>query len=344
MKKVRIGNLYDVYIGENLLENTGEILSQLSQKCKVAVFTDENVDELYAQTVVKSLGKHGFSVYKYVYKGGEGSKNLSVYADFLGFLADGGFDRYDLICALGGGVTGDIGGFAAATYMRGIGYVQIPTTLLAAIDSSVGGKTGLDLPQGKNLLGAFYSPKAVVCDTQTLKTLPKEVFLDGMGEGVKYAILEGGELFSLLEQGINEKNIEKFISLCVKVKRRIVLLDEREKGLRKLLNLGHTVAHAIEKLSGYTIPHGRAVMTGLGVIAKASCDNGYLAGSELAKILSLLAEYDVQPLPFPMNQVVREMSFDKKKRSDYLTLIAIKGIGDCELVDVPLVKLEEFFL
>jgi 3-dehydroquinate synthase len=221
---------------------------------------------------------------------------------------------------------GDMAGFAAATFLRGIKYIQMPTTLLSQIDSSVGGKTAIDLPMGKNLVGAFCQPSLVLCDIDALNTLPKKIFADGMGEVVKYAVLDK-DIFALVESGAY--SIEKLVYMCVDYKRRIVEADEFEGGVRKLLNLGHTPAHGIEKLSNYTIPHGNAVAMGVEIINRNSLRHGYLNEKEYKRI-SAVAQSLVgsEDYPFSIDKVMDAALSDKKRSGDYITLMMVYGIGD----------------
>ena len=264
---------YQVLIGENLLERSGELIKNVVNPCKTLIVTDDTVNKLYFETVKNSLEEQGFRVLQFVFKHGEKSKNLANYSKIINYLAQNEFTRTDLIVALGGGVTGDLAGFVGSTYLRGINLVQIPTTLLAQIDSSVGGKTAVDLKWGKNLVGAFYQPKLVICAVDTLTSLPDQVFTCGMGEVAKYAVLDR-KVFNLIDNGNFE--LIDLVSLCVDYKRRIVEEDEFESGARKLLNLGHTPAHGIEKLSGYKISHGKAVAMGVKIILDASKKHGYI--------------------------------------------------------------------
>ena len=267
---VRVRPPYDVRIGSGLLGRCGDYLAALLGQRRIAVLADDTVASLYLDTVTAALEDAGFAVCSHIFPSGEGRKNLSTLTELLEFLASEHLTRTDCVAALGGGVTGDMAGFAAAVYLRGIRYVQLPTTLLAAVDSSVGGKTAVDLTAGKNLAGAFCQPAAVICDTDCLKTLPPDVFADGAAEAVKTGVLSDEALFALFEDGTLTADPGEVIARCVAYKAGVVERDEKEQGERKLLNLGHTVGHAIEKCSGYVIPHGHAVAAGLAVIARAA--------------------------------------------------------------------------
>ena len=287
---VRVRPAYDVAIGPGLLAGCGPRLRELLGPCRIAVLTDSTVAPLYRDTVTASLESAGFTVYSHVFPAGEGRKNLATLGELLEFLAGEHLTRTDCVAALGGGVVGDMAGFAAAVYLRGIRYVQLPTTLLAAVDSSVGGKTAVDLTAGKNLAGAFCQPAAVICDTDCLKTLPPDVFADGAAEAIKTGVLSDEALFALFEDGTLTAAPGEVIARCVAYKAGVVERDEREQEERKLLNLGHTVGHAIEKCSGYTIPHGHAVAAGLAIIARSAEQLGWTEEPLAARIAACLAK------------------------------------------------------
>lgn len=332
---------YDVEIGAGSSASAPMFVREtLRNARRIALVTDSNVDRLHAAPVSAGFVATGLEVLKFVFPAGERSKTLSTYGDMMDFLARGRLDRTDLVVALGGGVTGDMAGFAAATYKRGIAFVQIPTSLLAMVDSSVGGKTGVDLSVGKNLVGAFHQPRAVFCDTSFLGTLPDEWWIDGMGEVLKYAVLGDGSLFAKLEGAPLEKIGEREIAECVGMKRDVVEKDEREGGARKLLNLGHTFAHAIEMLSGYSISHGRAVATGIAMIARAAMNMGALHRPEQERIesLALSMGYDVRT-DFPAKEIAEVILSDKKVFGDHIDLVVPHGIGKCFVESVPLAEL-----
>lgn len=345
MKKVEVNasTSYEVLIGSGLSAKIGEYLSALGRTGKVMIVSDTHVAPLYAEGVADELVYRGFEPSIFTFDAGEESKNLRTYTDLLNFLAEEGFTRTDTVLALGGGVVGDLAGFAAATYMRGIHFVNMPTSLLAAIDSSVGGKTAVDLSKGKNLVGAFYQPELVLFDTDFMKTLPYDEIRNGLGEGVKYAVLEGGEIFDILSSGLTSENLEDFIALSVDIKRRIVEADEKEGGLRKLLNLGHTVAHAVETLTEFVVPHGVAVAYGVRVMARLAYDRGELSEEDFYKIEELLLENDLALELNPVEELIPYFSADKKKAGDKLTLVTIAGIGDCRLTEVDIADVPTYF-
>ena len=275
--KISVSKEYEVLIGHGLINDCGELCrGVLAESVKAAVISDDNVAPLYLERVKAALEKAGFAVVSFVFPHGESSKNGGTYLEILNFLAENQITRTDALIALGGGVVGDITGFAAATYLRGIRFVQIPTSLLAMVDSSVGGKTAIDLPAGKNLAGAFCQPELVICDLDTLDTLSDAFFTDGCAEVIKYGILKDEALFAHLEEKAQGFDREYVISRCVELKRDYVTEDEFDTGLRMMLNLGHTVGHAIEKLSAYSVPHGSAVAMGMAIIARACAARGYL--------------------------------------------------------------------
>lgn len=337
---VKASGEYEVLIGRGAIFKAGEFIEKAISHCKTAVITDDTVDRLYSDIVMESLKKSGFEPIKFVFPHGENSKNLKTYGEILNFLAKNELTRTDAVIALGGGVVGDMAGFAAATYLRGIRYVQIPTTLLAQIDSSVGGKTAVDLSFGKNLVGAFCQPSLVLCDVNVLMTLPQKVFDEGMGEAAKYAVLDE-KVYELIKSGVCD--IEKLVYLSVDYKRRIVEADEFESGTRKLLNLGHTPAHGIEKLSGYSVPHGRAVAMGLEIILNASRKNGLIdekVFSEIKDTITVCAGETERP--YKIEDICEAALSDKKRSGDDITLIMIYGVGDCRPVKMKISRLKEY--
>ena len=273
MKKfvLSTNNPYEVIIGRDLLKEAGSYISKcLPLPCKICVITDSNVNTLYAQVLLDSLKAYGYQASKIVFPAGEHSKNLTTYANIMEALADEGFTRSDALVALGGGVVGDLTGFAAATYLRGIHYVQVPTTYMSAVDSAVGGKTSLNLQNGKNLAGAIWQPSLVLCDCDTFDTLPEEKRNDGLAEAVKSAVVSDGSLIKFIQDGLYEYTIER----CISIKKSFVEADERDYGLRQILGFGHTIGHGLEKLSSYTISHGQAVAAGMVIEARAAYKMG----------------------------------------------------------------------
>lgn len=338
MKKVEViaSVKYDVIIGNDILKDAGELIEKAVGKCKAAIISDDIVYPLYGETLESSLKSAGFEICKFVLKNGEGSKNLKNYCEILEFLAISDLCRSDIVIALGGGVPGDIAGYAAATYMRGIKFIQIPTTFLAAIDSSVGGKTAVDLKGGKNLAGAFHQPSLVICDINTLSTLPENVFSDGTAEAIKYGVIADEALFSELSSGHFKDNIEDIIAKCVNIKAQVVNRDEHDTGDRQLLNFGHTIGHAIEKCSNFSITHGQAVAIGMRMIAKAADTLGLSDGGCEEKIKIALQNNNL-PLSCSYNeeQLSHAAFSDKKRDKDTINFIIPEKIGHCFIKKIP---------
>ena len=338
---VKTSATYEVLIGSGLLQKAGEEVKKVISPCKAAIVTDSTVVHLYEETVRKSLAKAGFSVCTFVFPAGEASKNIHTLSHLLEFLAKEEMTRTDLIVALGGGVTGDLAGFGAAVYLRGIPFVQIPTTFLAAIDSSVGGKTAVDLEAGKNLAGAFYQPKLVLCDTDVLQTLPEVVFADGIAEALKYGVLGDAALFEKIAGGDFRQDLEEIIETCVSMKRDVVEEDEFDTGKRQLLNLGHTFGHAIEQKSHFQMTHGHAVAIGMHLIAKAAEAKG-IAEKGIAAAIAKALEQNQLPkeTTFSPAEVAEGTLRDKKRRGGTISFVFPKKIGDCEIVKISVEEVE----
>lgn len=333
---------YNIVIDKGILPKSGDMIKEVTSAERVAVITDDTVDKLYSDVVMKSLSDAGFETFKFVFPHGEKSKNISTFSSILEFLAESGLTRTDALVALSGGVVGDVAGFAAASYLRGIDFIQIPTTLLACVDSSVGGKTAIDLKAGKNLAGAFYQPKLVIADFETLSTLTDGIFADGMAEVIKYGVIFDKAFFEFLRDNEAKDNLEYVITRCVELKRDIVNADEKEKGVRALLNFGHTVGHAIEKCSGYKIPHGSAVAVGMVIISRAAykcsfCDENYTdIIASLNKKYSLPVSTD-----FSASELSSAAMADKKRSGDKIKLIIPEALGNCVIKSVPTSELEK---
>ena len=329
---------YNVVIGYGLMATLGtQVLDALQKPCKIAIISDSNVWPLYGASARDSLKCSGFSVVNFVFPAGECSKNADTYLQILNFLAENKITRSDAILALGGGVTGDISGFAAATYLRGIHYIQVPTTLLAMVDSSVGGKTAIDLPAGKNLVGAFYQPSLVLCDPDTLNTLPTSVFCDGCAEVIKYGVLYDKVLFDHLASHGLDFDRETVITRCVELKRDVVAEDEFDTGARQKLNLGHTIGHGIEAQSNFSVTHGQAVAIGMAMVAKSRCRQIY---DELCAVLGKF--HLPTSTHFSASQLFSSALSDKKRSGGYMNLIIPREIGFCEIVSTPVDELESF--
>lgn len=341
---VNTGVPYDIYIENGILDRCGEYVRKVSNAQRVTVITDSNVAPHYQWRVLNSLTKEGFQATTHVFPAGEESKNLSSIADMYNTLANFGMTRKDIVVALGGGVTGDMAGFAAASYLRGIDFVQIPTSLLAQVDSSVGGKTGVDIPQGKNLVGAFHQPRAVLIDPQTLNTLPDLYVRDGMAEVIKYGCIKDKEFFERLEKEDALEHIEDVIETCVSIKRDVVSRDEREAGERMLLNFGHTLGHSIEKLYNFKgISHGMAVAIGMVLIARAGEKAGITKQGTANRISSVCERYG---LPTSDDASFEDMAnaakSDKKTSGNDISLVLLNEIGDSFTKKIALDDLLDF--
>ena len=335
---------YNVHIGSGLLADTGRIVRDvLPQAVRAAVVTDSNVGPIYLKTVRESLEKAGFGVSEFTFQAGEENKNLEMFGRVLSFLAQSGITRSDCVIALGGGVTGDLTGFSAASYLRGTPYVQIPTSLLAMVDSSVGGKTAVDLPEGKNLAGAFCQPEVVVCDPDVLETLPGKIFCDGCAEVIKYGLLEDPELLDHLIGKGPAFDREKVIARCVAIKGDYVSRDERDNGERRKLNLGHTFGHAIEAASSFAISHGQAVAAGMCIMARSAAKRGLCREDLAEKIRECVARFGLpEGSSRDAGELSRYVTADKKRRGDNISLIAPVRAGRCEIVTVPVSDIEEW--
>lgn len=334
---------YQVHIGTNLLQEIGTYIRSIAKGNRVAVISDSNVWPLYGSAVLQSLECCNYSVCSYVIKAGEVSKNAENYLNILNYLSQMELSRADCIVALGGGVVGDLAGFVAATYLRGVSFVQVPTSLLAMVDSSVGGKTAIDLPAGKNLAGAFYQPSLVLCDLDTLNSLPNDVFLDGCAEVIKYGILFDAHLFDHLSKSGPAFDREYVITRCVELKRDVVNRDERDLGDRQLLNLGHTIGHSIEANSSYRISHGKAVAIGTNIVAASAASSGICDVQSQQKIQNILLAFG---LPVMSSYSAEELTAgalrDKKRTNDTIALILPKKIGQCVIYPYPIQTLESF--
>ena len=342
MRKVHVtaSTEYDVLIGEGLIDKAGELTKKVVRPCKCLIVTDDTVDELYGDRVQISFSYAGFDVSRFAFPAGEMSKNLSTLSDILDALGVARLSRSDLVVALGGGVVGDIAGFAAAIYTRGIRFVQIPTTLLAAVDSSVGGKTAIDMPFGKNMVGAFHQPSLVVTDTDVLRELPSLQLYNGAAEAVKCGVLNDPDLFALLEGGDWLDDVDEVVARCVAYKRDVVAGDEFDTGSRAFLNLGHTFGHAIELLSGYQLLHGQCVGVGmLMAAAAAKCPEDMIL-----KIADCLRKNGLPThCDYPAAALAKAALNDKKRAGGSITLVLPEAIGRCRLEKVPVSELPRCF-
>jgi len=340
LERVRVGlgeRSYDIHIGTDSLGMLGELCRGAALAGKSAVITNPTVAALYLDVVRSSLQSAGYEVAVITIPDGEEFKNAATLESIYDSLLAEGLHRGAFIVALGGGVVGDIAGYAAATFLRGIPFVQVPTTLLAQVDSSVGGKTGINHPSGKNLIGAFYQPRLVLIDLLTLDTLPWREYLCGLAEAIKYGVVLDRGLFDFIRsRAADIKNIDKgallhVVAACCSLKASVVERDEREGGLRAVLNYGHTIGHAVETLTGYRrFKHGEAVAIGMAQIARLSRIRGLAGEEDTAGIISLMLEFGFPlDLPvFPLDSYVEVIGHDKKKNDEGISFIFNRGIGD----------------
>ena len=334
---VNASKSYDIKIGSGLLSQLGAEARQLGKAKKVCIVSDANVFPLYGAAAETSLQDAGFETIRFVFPAGEESKQMGTYNALLNHLAQHKLTRTDLIVALGGGVVGDLAGFTAATFLRGIRFIQIPTTLLAAVDSSVGGKTAIDLPAGKNLVGAFWQPSLVLCDTDTLDSLPRDIFLDGCAEVIKYGILYDAAFFASLESTGPEFDREAVIARCVEMKRDVVMEDEFDTGARMKLNLGHTIGHGVEASSNFGLSHGKSVAIGMAIVSRAShCPDNH-------RIIGILEKFGLPTTThFDSETLLRYALSDKKRSGATVNLIIPRAIGNCEILPTPVDTIKSF--
>ncbi|MDL2287485.1 3-dehydroquinate synthase [Eubacteriales bacterium OttesenSCG-928-G02] len=330
MKKIFINasTSYNIIIEEDIFNILPSELNFIVPQGKIMLLSDDNVYNIYADKIKKSL--NSFKVFEYIIDHGESSKNLETISNILNYMGENSFTRSDIILAVGGGIIGDIAGFAASVYMRGIKFVQVPTTLLAMIDSSVGGKTGVNLKSGKNLAGAFHQPSLVLCGTDFLKTLPRDEFANGYAEIIKYGMICSEFILNSLES--DTFNFSDIISKCIEIKKSFVEEDEFDTGNRQLLNFGHTVGHAIEKLSDFTISHGKAVAVGMAVIAKAAVAEGEFSESEYMRLIKLIQKYKLPvKCDIDISRIFKTITKDKKINKNEITLVTPVAWGKCKL-------------
>ncbi len=340
---VKASRDYEVLIGAGLLDELGSRLRRVSGAKTAAVISGEQVFPLYGARAIASLEAAGFRVIHYVLPQGEAAKSLAVYGKLLDFLSVNHMTRGDVLVALGGGVTGDLTGFAAATYQRGVGFVQVPTTLLAAVDSSVGGKTAINLPTGKNQVGCFYQPLLVLCDPTVLDTLPEEEFRCGSAEVLKYGVLGSRAFFDELVRTPIRRQLGHVIRTCVEMKRDIVAEDEFDRGKRQLLNLGHTFGHAVEACSGFTVLHGQAVAIGMAAITRAAAAKGCCSQETVDELLAALEQFDLPThTEYPLDDMVRAVYTDKKLDGDTMHLVVPEAIGRCRIQAVPITEVRDW--
>jgi 3-dehydroquinate synthase len=338
---------YPVYIGENVIERVGRICRECGLTGRAAIVTDRNVDEIYGQTVSGPLANEGFKISSHVVEAGEYSKSFETAAAVCEDLARHGINRQSFVVALGGGVIGDLAGFVAAIYNRGIPVVQIPTTVMAQVDSSVGGKTAINLSAGKNLVGAFHQPQAVLADTGTLKTLGTRERNEGFAEVIKYGVIRERELLSELRQGV--LNLTELVRRCVAIKASFVEADEKETtGHRALLNFGHTVGHGIEAAAGYgTLLHGEAVALGMIAAAHVSARRVGFPEHEVAELVEVIKHFDL-PTKLPQRlsraEILRKAFMDKKFADGKIRFVVANRLGNAFLSSEVTVEDLEFGL
>lgn len=352
MKNIKVdlkNNEYDIVIDNNILSRAAGFIKKVYKNKSIYVVTDENVFELYGEKLKTSLESNGFVTNFIVVKPGEESKSIKTLDYVLNKLTEQFVKRSDLIVAFGGGVIGDLAGFVSSIYLRGIDYVQIPTTLLSQIDSSIGGKTAVNLEKGKNLAGTFYQPKLVLIDPLVLSTLTDDCIKDGMGEVIKYACIKDSKMFKKLKNIKSKQelfqDIEDIIYTCCNIKRCIVEVDEKDTGLRMILNFGHTLAHAIEKYFNYEYSHGQAVGVGMYYITRKSEELGYTKEGTAQKIKDILINFNMKyTIENIDDEYIRNsVKLDKKNINDSINLILIKEIGDCFTEKVSQSEIYKFF-
>ncbi len=345
MEKVRVtaSKEYNVHIGSDFLDSVGEMIAEIKRPCRAVIVSDDNVYSLYGEKVKSSLEKSGFTVFEYIVPHGENSKSVENFIKIQEFCAENNITRTDLFIALGGGVVGDLTGFVASTYLRGVDFVQIPTTVLSMVDSSVGGKTAINLNAGKNLCGAFYQPIAVFADCETLNTLPDETFNEGCAEIIKYGMILDADFLTFLNENNIKENIEYVIKRCVEIKRDVVSNDEFEKGERKLLNFGHTIGHAIEKCSNYKISHGKAVAMGMVIATKGAFELG-LSYDDYSDVLLPILQKNNLPTScgFSADELYKVSLTDKKRSRDVISLIVPEEYGLCKIHKINIDQLKDF--
>ncbi len=341
---VNMPHKYDIIIENGLLKNCGELIKPAVKGKNCIIMTDTNVEPLYLDTVTDSLKSAGFSVSSHVFVAGEESKNLNTVENMLGAMCAAGLTRQDFAVALGGGVCGDMTGFAAAIYLRGIDYIGIPTTLLSQIDSSVGGKTGCDLVYGKNLVGAFHAPKRVLIDPDCLSTLTQRIYSDGLAEAIKYGVIKSEKLFNRLLTEDAHDFINELIEECVTIKRDVTENDFFEHGERILLNFGHTVGHSIEKYYGFRdMTHGEAVGIGMVMMTAAAERAGECEKGTVDKITACLHNYKLPATTAIDVKTLAEGAFnDKKRRGKDIKLVIPQKIGTCSVKVLPAESLAEY--
>ena len=327
---------HDIYIGHNILDRIGLVIAKGNIAHRYTIITDSTVSDLYGEEILGMLKEVHVKADLIKYQAGEASKNMDTVLSIVKELINRGVDRSCALIALGGGVTGDITGFIASIYMRSIPCIQVPTTLMAQVDSSIGGKTGIDLSEGKNLLGTFFQPQSVFIDLRFLETLPNDEFNNGLSEVVKYGIIDDTELFTLLEEksdAIKDRELgvlQTIVERSCKIKKGIIEIDEQDMGLRRILNFGHTIGHAIEAASGYTVTHGNAISAGMIASARISEKMKYLSSEDLVRVQQLVKATglaDHIPVSIGTEEIIEKTRTDKKRERDSIHFVLLKKIG-----------------
>jgi len=342
---------YNIHIGQGILKDVGAYIKPIVLSEKVSIVTNPSIWDIYSNILETSLLAEGFDIDLILIPPGENHKNLKTVSDIYDRLLKRRMDRTASLIAFGGGIVGDVGGFAAATYLRGINCFQIPTTLLAQVDSSVGGKTGVNHPMGKNMIGAFYQPRAVIADTATLKTLPRREFLAGVAEIIKYGVIADSGFFAYLEKNIEglingDSNILSYsIRRSCELKADVVAKDERESGLRAILNFGHTFGHAVEAATGYEeYLHGEGVAIGMVLAARLSAKMGLCREDEANRVIALIEKsgLPVSAEGVKIEEIMEAMKVDKKAAAGKVRFVLMNSIGSVSLKsDIPEGKIAE---
>lgn len=347
MKKLRVNVAqgYDILIKKGLLNDFAGYVDDICKAKKICLISETNVYPIYGQNIHNQLKSHGYEVFDFVFPAGEESKKAETVIKMVEFMAENELTRNDIAVALGGGVCGDMAGFAAAIYLRGIKFVQIPTSLLAQVDSSVGGKTAVDLPQGKNLCGAFHQPSLVLIDPNTLDSLSDHFFADGMAEAIKMGCIKSETLFELIEKNDVKENVEDIIYQCVSLKAGVVERDEKEHGERALLNFGHTPGHAIEKLHNFkTVSHGEAVGMGMVLISSVGEKLGITTEGTSKRIADILVKNNLRTHDnLSVKEIVNAMSADKKRTGQGINFIMLHSVGNGFIYPVKYENIPKMF-
>lgn len=336
---VDLENPYEIEIGSKIIEKLNRYLIENYKNSKILVISDDLVYKIHGEKLEKEL--EGFSYKKFIIKNGEGSKSTENLVKILEFAAENEYRRNDLFIAFGGGVVGDISALSASLYLRGLDFIMIPTTFLSSIDSSVGGKTAVNLKAGKNLCGSFYQPKKVFIDTEFLKTLSDYYFKDGLAEAIKYGMIRDKSIFDeISKENVSKtyENLPSIIKKCLDIKKDVVKEDEKDLGIRQILNYGHTFAHAIEINSNFKISHGHAVALGMKIMVKNFYQEFYDEFVEVLKKYDL--DYDIN---FDTDKIIKICKLDKKSRKDKINIIVVKELGTCEIFNIDFKELRKIY-